>query len=100
MRESVKNYLKMFGHDEKGKFIHEYIYRLGRMANLVEKKPPGKLPVELKGIVKVLVSQVAREMLSPETDSYHGKIMKLEHALGLVNVKENVSLERTEHVIP
>jgi NAD-dependent dihydropyrimidine dehydrogenase PreA subunit len=109
MRDSVKSYFKMFGNrDIEGfmhgylyaRYINAYIYRLGKLANLVDREAPHDMPPELEDIMNVLVGKVARETLNPDTSSYHGKVMLVEHAVDLVSVGEDVFMPGQEHIIP
>ncbi|WP_287155704.1 4Fe-4S binding protein [Candidatus Solincola tengchongensis] len=109
MRDSVKRFFKMFGNRNLEGFIHgylygrfpnAYVYRLGKLINVAEKEPPHDLPPEMEDILDVVVGKVARETLDPATSTYHAKVVRTEHAVDLVNVKENVYLPRQERVIP
>ncbi len=111
MEEATKRFFKLHGNDNIDLFIHgylygryfnDYVYRMGKMLNLVEVEPTPevKAPPELDDIVDVFVGKTARESLSFDTSTYHGKVVKLEEAQALVSVKEDVALRGLEHIIP
>ncbi len=111
MEEATKRFFKMHGNEGIENFIHgyiyaryfnDYVYRMGTLLNLVEVEPDerDRVPDGMSEIVDALVGKVARDSISTETSTYHGKVVKLEEAQALVNVQEDVTLRGLEHIIP
>jgi len=109
MEESFKELVKELGFENAEKIIHlylyarylpHYLYYLGSPIGLAERKPPGEIPKEIEEMLEVLTGKVARDVISPETSTYHGKVVPLSLACDLVSVKEDVELRGLERVIP
>ena len=109
MEDSTKAISKMLGTENAETAVHlylyaryvaHYIYKMGKPVGLVHKPPPEEIPPEIEEMIEVLTNRVSREVLSPETSTYHGKILPLNLACDLVRVEEDVELRDLEKVIP
>jgi ferredoxin len=111
MEEAVKRFFKMHGNDGLEQFIHgymygryfnDYVYRMSTLLNIAEKEPDTgeRVPPGMSDVLDALVGKVARESISQETSTYHGKVVKVEEAQALVRVTEDVALRGLEHIIP
>jgi len=109
LKDSTKAMSKMLGTENAEKAVHlylyaryvaRYIYSMGKPVGLVEKPPPEEIPPEIEEMIEVLANRVMREVLSPETSTYHGKILPLNLAEDLIRVEEDVELTNLEKVIP
>lgn len=111
MEKAAKRFFKMHGNDGLEQFIHgyiygryfnDYVYRMSTLLNIAEKAPETGEPVPpgMSDVLDALVGKVARESISADTSTYHGKVVKVEEAQALVRVKEDVALRGLEHIIP
>ena len=109
MKDSTKSVSKMLGTENAETAVHlylyaryvaHYIYKLGKPVGLVAKPPPEEIPPEIEEMIEVLANRVMREVLSPETSTYHGKIVPLDLAEDLVRIEEDIELTNLEKVIP
>ena len=82
------------------KYLARYIYHIGKKVGLVEREPPGIVPSDIDEVLEIYANKVIRDSLSPETSTYHGKVVPLSHAEDLVRVEEDIELRDLEKVIP
>lgn len=109
MKDSTKKLSKEFGLDNVEdtahlylyiKYIDHYLNKLGGPMGLVTKPPSSEIPPDVEEVLELFTRKVALRSLSPETSTYHGKIVSLEDAQKLVTVEEDVELRGLEHIIP
>jgi ferredoxin len=109
MKDSTKRMSKNLGGDNAEQAVHfylysryltHYLYKLGAPMNLVEKPPEEEIPPEIDEMIGILTHKVAREALSAETSTYHGKVVPLELAARLVTIDEDVEIRDLDRVIP
>ena len=109
LKDSTRNLAKLMGYENTEQSVHaylyityilNYLYYMAAPAGLVDKPPTGEIPPEVDEIVQMLARKVGREALSAETSTYHGKVVPLKDAIGLVTVDEDIELRDLEKVIP
>ena len=109
MKDATKNYSKFLGTENAETAVHGYLYLtyilhyLNKMSGpmgLVSKPPESDIPPEAEEAIEILTHRVARESMSAETSTYHGKIVRLRHAEDLIMVEEDIELRDMEKVIP
>lgn len=109
LQESTKNLAKMLGYENTEMAVHtylyiryitNYLYYMAAPAGLVDKPPTEQVSPELDEVLQMLARKVGKEALSAETSTYHGKVVPLKDAVGLVTVDEDIELRDLEKVVP
>jgi len=110
LKDSTEKMLEMLGAENAetavhaylyGRYIPHYLYQMAKNTPLVQKKPEEEIPPEVEEILEILASKVLREILTVETSTYHGKIVPLELAEGLVTIQEDIDIRNiSESIIP
>jgi len=110
MKDSTKDISKMLGTEDAEsavhlyaylKYISHYLYQMGKRTPFIKNRPPQEIPPDMEEIVEILANRVMREIATVETSTYHGKVVPLELAEGLVTVKEDVEVrDLSESIIP
>ncbi|MDD5749120.1 MAG: 4Fe-4S binding protein [Actinomycetota bacterium] len=109
MDESILRLAKGLGFENAEKILHlylygrylpHYLYHLGSPVGLAEKPPDEEIPPEIDEMIQIITTKVIRDILSPDTSTYHGKVLPLKLAEDLVSVKEDVELRGLERIIP
>ena len=105
----TKALFDMFPPDEKGDFYHAYLY-LKHIEHFMyhalqaqgasAKKPDTEVSEDVDEMLEAAIQGVAETAASRDTSTYHGKVVKLKDAIQLVTLKNNLSLEPPEKVIP
>ncbi|MBN2168249.1 MAG: hypothetical protein JW738_03315, partial [Actinobacteria bacterium] len=83
-----------------GKYLTHYVYHMGIKTGFVKNRPKEDIPPEVEEMIELVTGKVLREVISAETSTYHGKIVRLKHAEDLVRIEEDVELKDLEKVIP
>lgn len=105
MKESLKEFRKMFPDTDEGqaRFIDgymyatddkTYIYHMVRNPNKPSKGlvyPEGVDPT-VDNIIQSIVNHIKPKMLSPDTNTYHGKVIRFEEAKKLVSLDLDLDL--------
>ena len=113
MDESTDNFAKMFanGKQDLGEMLEGYIYLrwpslyIYHLRNIVAdpsiklRHPDGVTP-ELDEMARLVAERTLPTLMSPETSTYHGKVVRLDEAGALINVDHDISLTNLERVIP
>jgi len=82
------------------KYIENFIYYAFQSSGLPVNEPAQKLHEDLEEMLKYYVQQIAETSASVDTNIYHGKVVRLEDAVKLVNRTREVTLSPPERVIP
>jgi len=114
MKKSTEEFLKMFGKGKEalgkmaegyiyGKWINLYIYHLRNVVpdpEVTLRYPEEIATPEADELAQMAAEHTFPTLLSAETSTYHGKVVKLDDAKSLVTVKQEVSLTNLETIIP
>jgi formate hydrogenlyase subunit 6/NADH:ubiquinone oxidoreductase subunit I len=118
MTKALEEFRKIFPKGKEGygkmmdgyyyiKYSRLYIYYLKKTVNLFSKNkqtliyPENHSNPEVDEIVKLTIDQLSPELISPDTNAYHGKVIKLEDAKKLVTLDLNVTLSALpEQIMP
>lgn len=114
MDKSTEEFSKMFsgGKENLGKMLEGYIY--GRWPNLYlyhirsmapDPKVTARYPKEVATpeadeLARLAVERMLPTLLSRETSTYHGKVLRLDDARALVELDRDIHLTNLEKVIP
>jgi Pyruvate/2-oxoacid:ferredoxin oxidoreductase delta subunit len=105
----TKALFEMFPQEDKGDFYHAYLYlkhiehfmyHALQVQGQPAKRPEGALSEDMNEMLEAAIQGVAETAASPDTSTYHGKVVKLKDALQLVTQKEDISITPPETVIP
>jgi NAD-dependent dihydropyrimidine dehydrogenase PreA subunit len=110
MKDSTKKMSKEFGWQSAEKTAHlylnvkymlHYIWKQVGQLGIVNKPPEEEIPPEIDEMIGILTQKSARASLLRETSPYHAKVVPLELAKDLVQVKEEVEIKNLdERIIP
>jgi ferredoxin len=118
MKKSTEDFRKLFGEEKEalGKFFEGYIYgrwpdlylyHLRKLASTFVPDPevvlryPAEIGTpELDELTQTAVQKTLMTLMSPETSTYHSKVVKLDDARKLVTLNRDISLTNLETVIP
>ena len=110
MKDATKMMSKEFGWESAEKTTHlylnvkymlHYIWKQVGKLGIVNKPPEDEIPPEIDEMIGILTQKSARASLSRETSPYHAKVVPLELAKDLVQVKEEVEIKNlSERIIP
>jgi ferredoxin len=78
------------------RFVYHSLLASGLPAGETERKPDP----EVDEMMKYYVQHIAEASASVDTDTYHGKVVKLEDAIKLITAKQDLTLSPPEKVIP
>ncbi len=81
------------------KYIDRFIY-YAMQASGLPANPPEELHETIEEMLKYYVQQVGDASLSFDTNTYHGKVVKLQDAVKLVSQKRDIDLSLPEQVMP
>lgn len=118
MLESTKGLRKIFGRDKNtlGNLLEGYIFT--RWPNLyiyharalmqkfrpdpngIPLYPKEIIPPEIDELTQIAVEKMMSTAMSPETNVYHSKVVKLDDARALLTINEDIELTDLERVIP
>lgn len=107
--ETTKALHAMFSDNNKGDFLHAYIYlkhikhfvhHIKRMAGIPSIKPDEELDEEIEVMLEAIIQDIADAARSRDTSTYHLKVLNLKDAIQLVTQKEDISVEVPETVVP
>ena len=82
------------------KYTEHFLYHGMLTTDLPIREPDEKLDEGLAQMMDFYIQQIADVGLSPETNIYHGKVVKLKDAIQLVTQKEDLTLPLSETVVP
>ncbi len=109
MGDSTQELYDMFPPEEKSDFFHAYIYlkyldhfihHAFEASGLPSKGPPGELHEDIERLLKMTLQGISEGAADPATNTYHGKVVKLQDAMQLVTQKHDLSLITPETVVP
>lgn len=115
MHKSTEEFWKMFGggKEDMGKMLEGYIYsrwlslyvyHLRKLAlpdpEMTIRYPEEGATAEVDELAQAVAERTLLTLLSPETSTYHSKVVKLDDAEALVSVTRDISLTNLEAVIP
>jgi len=118
MLDSTKEFRKMFGRNKEtlGKVLEGYIYGrwpslfIYHMRKLVTKYvpdpevilryPEGVITPEIDELSQLMVESVMPTLMSPETSTFHGKVIRLDEAKAILSIDKDISLTNLEKVVP
>jgi ferredoxin len=109
MDDSTQELFDMYPPEEKGDFLHAYLYlkymdhfvhHAFTASGLPSKGPPGDLHPDIDELLKRIVEEIGITSPDPDTNPYHGKVLTLKDALQFVTQKHDLSLITPETVVP
>lgn len=118
MKESTEEFRKMFGGGKEAlermfegyiytRWPDLYVYHLRKLASTLIPDPevilryPTEIGTpELDEMTELVVQKTLPTLLSPETSTYHSKVVKLDDARKLLTINRDIALTDLETVIP
>ena len=114
MHKSTEEFFKMFtgGKEDLGKALEGYIYsrwpnlyiyhirRLAPDPEVTLRYPEEVATPEADEMARLAAERVLPTLISPETSTYHGKVLTLDDARALVTFDRDIELTNLEMVIP
>lgn len=82
------------------KYIDKFIYYALKSSGLPASEPKEKLHEDLEAMLQYYVQQVADASMTYDTNTYHGKVVKLDDAKKLVSPKKDINVSPPEKVMP
>jgi ferredoxin len=109
MSDSTQDLFDMFPSEDKSDFFHAYVYlkyldhfihHAFEGSGLPSKGPPGELHEDIDKFLQMILQEIGNSAPDPDTNTYHGKVVKLKDAIQLVTQKYDLSLITPETVVP
>lgn len=114
MEKSMGEFAKMFGNgkEDMGIMLEGYLYArwptlyIYHLRNLAAdpsaklRRPEGLASPEVDEMTRLVAQRTLPTLMSRETSTYHGKVLKLDEARAIINVNKDITLTDLEKVIP
>ncbi len=78
---------------------HFYYYAL-KLQGIDAQPPEDKIDEGIEEMLQMLCQNIADAVMTPDTNLYHGKVMKKEDAEKLLKLKESIDITPSERVMP
>jgi ferredoxin len=111
--KSAEEFGKIFanGKQDLGEMLEGYIYLrwptlyIYHLRNIVadpslKLRHPDDVSPELDEMTRMVAERTLPTLMSPETSTYHAKVVRLDEASALINVDHDINLTNLEKVIP
>jgi len=82
------------------KYLDHFVYHAYKISGLTPKDRKEVLPADIDEMLQSMVQRIAETSPSYDTNTYHGKVVKIQEAIQLVTQKESILLSPPEQVIP
>ena len=109
MGDSTQELFDMFPSEDKSDFLHAYVYlkyldhfihHAFETSGLPSKGPPGELHEDIDKLLQMMLQEIGNAAPDPDTNTYHGKVVKLKDAIQMVTQKHDLSFITPETVVP